>query len=108
MRRRVTLGLAALRATGLGALALLIWNPAAVRVGAGDGPRLVLLDASLSMAGHGGALRPGLDQAPAPAHRGRILPVFARRRAPGTPLHPGRAPPPPPAPSPVHGRRRGR
>src|SRR2546423_11933341 len=72
MRRRVTLGLAALRATGLGALALLSWSPGGVRGGAGAGPRLVLLDASLSMAGHGGHWRAALDTARALAHGGVI------------------------------------
>src|SRR5207302_7877161 len=64
VRRRVTLGLAALRATGVGALVLLIWNPAAARLGVGDTPRLVLLDASLSLAGRGGVWRAALLNAP--------------------------------------------
>jgi len=68
VRGGVTLGLAALRATGFGALVLLIWNPAAVRLGVGDAPRLVLLDASLSMTGHGGQWRAALDTARALAH----------------------------------------
>lgn len=65
MRRRVTLGLAALRATGLGAVALLVWNPTATHhesEGTGTGP-LVLLDASLSMAGRNGRWREALDSA---------------------------------------------
>ena len=61
MRRRVTLGLAALRAAALGALVLLLWNPSAARIAAGGAPPLVLLDASLSMAGHGGRWRDALD-----------------------------------------------
>ena len=73
MRRRVTVGLAALRATGLGAVALLVWNPTAARrdSGAGDAP-LVLLDASLSMAGRNGHWREALDTARALARGGTI------------------------------------
>ena len=49
MPRRVTLGLAALRVTGLGAVALLAWNPSAARHESGSGTApLVLLDASLT------------------------------------------------------------
>ncbi len=58
MRRHVTLGLAALRATGLAALVLLVWNPTAARVEARGAQPLVLLDASLSMAGGAGPRRP--------------------------------------------------
>jgi hypothetical protein len=67
----VTVGLAALRATGLGAVALLVWNPTAARrhSGAGDAP-LVLLDASLSMAGRNGHWREALDTARALARGG--------------------------------------
>ena len=74
MRRRVTLGLAALRAVALGALVLLVWNPTAARVEAGGGgaPPLVLLDASLSLAGHGGRWRDALDTARALAQGGLI------------------------------------
>jgi len=62
--RRVTLGLAALRATGLGAVALLVWNPSATRHESGRGTApLVLLDASLSMAGRGSRWREALDTA---------------------------------------------
>ena len=78
MRRRVTLGLAALRATGVGALVLLIWNPAAVRLGVGAAPRLVLLDASLSMAGRGGHWAAALDSARAVA-RGDVIWRFGAR-----------------------------
>ena len=78
MRRRVTLGLAALRATGVGALVLLIWNPAAVRLGVGAAPRLVLLDASLSMAGRGGHWAAALDSARALA-RGDVIWRFGAR-----------------------------
>ncbi|HYL21963.1 MAG TPA: hypothetical protein VEU74_09380 [Gemmatimonadales bacterium] len=71
MRRRVTLGLAALRATGLGAVALLVWNPTAMRhePDGGSAP-LVLLDASLSMAGRNGRWREALDSARALAKEG--------------------------------------
>jgi len=78
VRRRVTLGLAALRATGVGALVLLIWNPAAVRLGVGAAPRLVLLDASLSMAGRGGHWAAALDSARALA-RGDVIWRFGAR-----------------------------
>jgi len=71
VRRRVTLGLAALRAATLGALVLLAWNPTAARVARGV-PPLVLLDASLSMAGHGGRWRDALDTARALAQGGVI------------------------------------
>src|SRR6266571_2650893 len=75
---RLTLGLAALRATGVGALLLLIWNPTAVRLGVGDAPRLVLLDASLSMAGQGGHWAAALDTARALA-RGDVIWRFGAR-----------------------------
>ena len=78
MRRRVTLGLAALRATGVGALVLLTWNPSAGRLGAGDAPRLVLLDASLSMAARGGHWAAALDTARALAH-GDVIWRFGAR-----------------------------
>jgi hypothetical protein len=72
VRRGVTLGLALLRAAGLGALALLVWNPTIPRAAAGGQSPLVLLDASLSMAGHGGHWRQALDTARALAHGGVI------------------------------------
>ena len=72
MRRRVTLGLAALRAAALGALVLLLWNPSAARVAAGGALPLILLDASLSMAGYGGPWRDALDTARALAQGGII------------------------------------
>jgi len=78
VRRRVTLGLAALRATGVGALVLLIWNPPAGRLGAGDAPRLVLLDASLSMAARGAHWAAALDTARALAH-GDVIWRFGAR-----------------------------
>jgi hypothetical protein len=68
----VTLGLAALRAAALGALVLLVWNPTAARVEAGGAPPLVLLDASLGMAGHGGRWRDAIDTARALAAGGVI------------------------------------
>jgi len=72
VRRRVTLGLAALRAAALGALVLLLWNPSGARIAAGGAPPLVLLDASLSMAGHGGRWRDALDTGRALAQGGII------------------------------------
>lgn len=73
MPRRVTLGLAALRVTGLGAVALLAWNPSAARHESGSGTApLVLLDASLSMAGRGSRWREALDTARTIAHGGTV------------------------------------
>ncbi|HYL54088.1 MAG TPA: hypothetical protein VEU73_00785 [Gemmatimonadales bacterium] len=73
MPRRVTLGLAALRATGLAAVALLAWNPSAARHESASGTApLVLLDASLSMAGWGSRWREALDTARKIAHGGTI------------------------------------
>ncbi len=63
MQRRLTPGLALLRVAGFAALLLLFWNPVTSRRVAGDGPRLVLLDASLSMGGRGGSWREALDSA---------------------------------------------
>src|SRR3989449_9761140 len=60
------------RATALGALILLLWNPAVSRVESGVATPLVLLDASLSMAGQGGGWRAALDTARALAHGGVI------------------------------------
>jgi hypothetical protein len=51
MPGRVTAGLTALRGTGALAIVLLLWNPTATRDAPDAGQRLVLLDASLSMAG---------------------------------------------------------
>jgi hypothetical protein len=78
VRRRVTLGLAALRATGVGALALLLWNHTTARPDAKGGSRLVLLDASLSMTAHGGRWREALDTARALA-RGGVIWRFGSR-----------------------------
>ena len=47
--RRVSPGLAVLRATGVLALVLLLWNPVTSRAVASDDQPIVLLDASLSM-----------------------------------------------------------
>ena len=79
MQRRVTLGLAALRATGVGALALLLWNHTTARPDAGGGPRLVLLDGSLSMTAHGGRWRDALDTARAVARGGGVIWRFGAR-----------------------------
>ena len=70
MRGRLTAGLALLRTTGLGALVLLLWNPATWRRDPASAPPLVLLDASLSMSGHGGRWREALDSARALAKGG--------------------------------------
>jgi len=71
--RRVTLGLAALRATGLGAVAVLVWNPSAARHESGSGTApLVLLDASLSMTGRGSRWREAIDTARTIAQGGTI------------------------------------
>ncbi len=78
MQRRVTLGLTLLRVAALGALVLLLWNPAVLRVEPGGGAPLVLLDASLSMAGHGGQWRAALDTARALA-RGGVIWRFGER-----------------------------
>jgi hypothetical protein len=75
---RVTLGLALLRAAALSALALLLWNPAVSRVEPGGAPPLVLLDASLSMAGTGGHWRAALDTARA-LGRGGVIWRFGAR-----------------------------
>src|SRR2546428_2396082 len=68
---RLSAGFLLLRATGVAALALLLWNPVTTRSEPG-GPPLVLLDASLSMAGHGGRWRAALDTARALAGDGVI------------------------------------
>ena len=79
MRRGVTAGLAALRVGALAALVLLLWNPSTSSVAAG-GESLVLLDASLSMAGHGGSWRGARDTARALA-RGGVIWRFGDRVA---------------------------
>jgi hypothetical protein len=71
VRGRLSAGFLLLRATGVAALALLLWNPVTTRSEPG-GPPLVLLDASLSMAGHGGRWRAALDTARALAGDGVI------------------------------------
>jgi hypothetical protein len=78
MRRRLTWGLALLRVTGCTALLLLLWNPVSSRLLTGAAPPLVLLDASLSMAGHGGRWREALDSARALARGGVIWRFGAR------------------------------
>jgi len=76
--RRLTLGLALLRATGVAALILLLWNPVTSRAVSGRDQPLVLLDASLSMTGHGGTWHAALDTARALA-RGGIIWRFGDR-----------------------------
>jgi len=74
MHRRLTWGLASLRVTGCVALLLLLWNPISSRLLPGTAAPLVLLDASLSMAGHGGRWREALDSARALAGgRGGVI-----------------------------------
>ena len=70
--RRLTLGLALLRATGIAALILLLWNPVTSRAVSGRDQPLVLLDASLSMTGRGGTWRAALDTARVLARGGVI------------------------------------
>jgi hypothetical protein len=72
MQRRVRLGLVLLRAVGLGALVMLVWNPTLSRSEPAGAAPLVLLDASLSMAGHGGRWREAVDSARALARGGVI------------------------------------
>lgn len=60
---RVTVVPLALRAIGLGAVLILLINPARSRPVAGGVPPLVLLDASLSMAGTNGSWPAALDSA---------------------------------------------
>jgi hypothetical protein len=63
VRGRLTLGFALLRALGLGALLLLLFNPSRSRPAATTTPPLVLLDASLSMRGTNGPWQAALDSA---------------------------------------------
>jgi len=63
VRGRLTLGFALLRALGIGALLLLLFNPARSRPAATTTPPLVLLDASLSMRGTNGPWHAALDSA---------------------------------------------
>jgi hypothetical protein len=61
--RRLTLLPLVLRTVGLGAVVLLLINPSRSRPMAGGAPPLVLLDASLSMAGTNGSWAQALDSA---------------------------------------------
>lgn len=63
MRNRLTIGLALLRAVGIGAVLLLLVNPTRSRPVPASGPPLVLLDASLSMTGPAGPWQAALDSA---------------------------------------------
>jgi hypothetical protein len=63
MSRRVSVGLAALRVAGVAALLLLLWNPPWLPGTPTHGTPLVLLDASLSIAGTGGRWPEALDSA---------------------------------------------
>ena len=78
--RRLTLGLLLLRAAGILALLLLLWNPVTSRAVSGGDRPLVLLDASLSMAGRGSVWRAALDTARALA-RGGVIWRFGDRVA---------------------------
>ncbi len=81
--RAVTPGLALLRVAALAALVLLLWNPATAHRAADAAPPLVLLDASLSMAGtprDPDRWRRALDSARALA-RGGVVWRFGRRVA---------------------------
>ena len=60
---RLNLGFALLRALGLGALLLLLFNPTRSRPAGTTTPPLVLLDASLSMRGTNGPWQAALDSA---------------------------------------------
>lgn len=60
------------RGVSFAALLLLLWNPTLSRAGAGGETPLVLLDASLSMQGHGGDWRAALDSARRLARGGPI------------------------------------
>jgi len=61
--RRVTLGLGALRAAGIAALLVLLWDPPWLPGRTAQAPPLVLLDASLSFGGTGGRWPEALDSA---------------------------------------------
>ncbi len=63
MRNRLSVGLALLRATGVGAVLVLLVNPTWSRPVPTTAPPLVLLDASLSMAAPAGPWRAALDSA---------------------------------------------
>jgi hypothetical protein len=81
--RAVTPGLVLLRVAALAALVLLLWNPATAHRAADAAPPLVLLDASLSMAGTPGdpdRWRRALDSARALA-RGGVVWRFGHRVA---------------------------
>lgn len=80
--RLAGLGMAVLRTVGVGALALLLINPArTTRVP--DAPPTVLLDASLSLGAAGGRWREALDTARALAGKDGVMLRFGARVAPG-------------------------
>jgi len=68
--RRLTPQLVALRATGIAALVLLLWNPVTTHPLPPGVQPVVLLDASLSMTAGGASWRAALDTARALARRG--------------------------------------
>jgi len=71
--RRVTLGLAALRAAGIAALLVLLWDPPWLPGRPVRRPPLVLLDASLSLTGTGGRWQEALDSARRLAGDGGVI-----------------------------------
>lgn len=83
MPGRLRVGLLLLRGTAVLALLLLVWNPVGSRPAAGGTQSLVLIDASLSMTGHGGPWRAALDSARAAARSaGAIVWRFGTAVAP--------------------------
>src|ERR1700731_4397877 len=72
MHGRLTTGLALLRGIGVAALLLLLWNPTSTRRLPAATPPVVLLDASLSMAGRGGHWHDAVDSARALARGAAI------------------------------------
>ena len=76
--RRLAVGLLALRAVGVAALLVLLWNPGIRAPAAAAARPLVLLDASLSLVGHGGRWAAARDTARALAHGGVIWRFGAR------------------------------
>ena len=69
----MTLGPAALRVVGIGALLLLLWDPPWLPGRTAQRPPLVLLDASLSFAGTGGRWPEALDSARRLAGTGGVI-----------------------------------
>ena len=89
MSRRVTLGLAALRAAGIAALLVLLWDPPWLPGRTVQRTPLVLLDASLSFAGTGGRWPEALDSARRLAGTGGVIWRFGAGVAAFDTLPPG-------------------